>query len=296
MSLFTKAALTANPFRRIGVAAYFAGGTLSITNQTTVDKFALPSDSRSTLSSGLPAARAQATGFADAAVAGYVAGGNSGSAQSTVYKFAFPNDTVSTLGTGLSAAGADIAGCQDEGVAGYAAGGFSRTTTVNKFAFPSDTRSTITALSTGRDAAFGMSNKAVACYVAGGVTTLTSIEKYAFPSDTRSTIAAVLSPGEETGGSLSNNGVAGFTSYGTRCQRLSFVDETVSSANNAQSTGRVRVAGASECGGGFGYLGGGFAGSTQSTVDKYGMGSQTLSTLSSGLSSGRNACAGFANA
>jgi hypothetical protein len=46
------------------VAGYAAGGNSPAGNQTTVDKFAFSDDSRSTLSTGLSAAKRQMAGFA----------------------------------------------------------------------------------------------------------------------------------------------------------------------------------------------------------------------------------------
>jgi len=85
-----------------GVAGYAAGGE-SGSEVSTVDKFAFPSDSRSTLATGLSSSRKESTGFSDSLIAGYVAGGFGISTVSTVDKFAFPSDSRSTLGTGLSA-------------------------------------------------------------------------------------------------------------------------------------------------------------------------------------------------
>jgi len=73
------------------VAGYVAGG-FETSRLTTVDKFAFPDDTRTTLATGLSAARSQAAGFSNASVGGYVAGGFVGSAADTVDKFTFPDD------------------------------------------------------------------------------------------------------------------------------------------------------------------------------------------------------------
>jgi hypothetical protein len=92
-------------FSNSGVAGYYAGGTGSGSNQTTVNKFAFPSDTQSTLGTGLSAATAYLVGNSNTEVAGYSGGGlASGTYTSTVNKFAFPSDTRTTLGTGLSVA------------------------------------------------------------------------------------------------------------------------------------------------------------------------------------------------
>jgi hypothetical protein len=81
---------------------------------STVDKFAFPSDTRTTLGTGLSTARGQAAGLSNSAVAGYFAGGNVGAG--IVDKFAFPADTRTTLGTGLSSTRQAAAGSSNEGV------------------------------------------------------------------------------------------------------------------------------------------------------------------------------------
>ena len=53
---------------------------------------------------------------AAASVAGYVAGGNTGSKVTTVDKFAFPSDSRSVLATGLSAAGYGLSAMANEGI------------------------------------------------------------------------------------------------------------------------------------------------------------------------------------
>jgi hypothetical protein len=91
-----------------GVAGYFGGGALqwpASNYSTTVDKIAFPSDTKSTLGTGLPTAINQLGGMADSGTAGYFAGGYFGSApyiKDEVTKFTFPSETRSTLGTGLN--------------------------------------------------------------------------------------------------------------------------------------------------------------------------------------------------
>ena len=132
-----------------GTAGYVAGGEYWSSGSvfvTTVDKFAFPGDSKSTLGTGLSATRFKLAGMANSGTAGYFGGGHSGSAKvTTVDKFAFPGDGRSTLGTGLSAATDNLAGMADSGTAGYIGGGLtsSRVTTVDKFAFSDDSRSTL---------------------------------------------------------------------------------------------------------------------------------------------------------
>ena len=84
------------------VAGYVAGGQTA-SYVATVDKFLFTTDARSTLATGLSAARRDLAGFASAEN-GYVAGGYTGSKVATVDKFLFTTDARSTLGTGLSSA------------------------------------------------------------------------------------------------------------------------------------------------------------------------------------------------
>lgn len=89
-----------------GVAGYAVGGTESgvSTIVGTVDKFAFPTDTRSTLGTGLAAATAAVAGVASPGVAGYAMGGVVAGPTyvSTVEKIAFPSDTVSTVAAVLS--------------------------------------------------------------------------------------------------------------------------------------------------------------------------------------------------
>ena len=80
------------------VAGYVAGGTTG-SDVTTVDKFLFTTDARSTLATGLSAARYGVAGFASAEN-GYAAGGYTGSNVATVDKFLFTTDARSTLEIG----------------------------------------------------------------------------------------------------------------------------------------------------------------------------------------------------
>jgi hypothetical protein len=93
------------------VAGYFGGGSTG-SPVTTVEKFAFPADTRSTLGTGLSSARNNLAAMAGTDSAGYFGGGASAT---TVDKFAFPSDTRSTLGTGLTTATDAPAGMANEG-------------------------------------------------------------------------------------------------------------------------------------------------------------------------------------
>ena len=150
-----------------GTAAYYGGGLVGGwggTKVTTVDKFAFPGDSRSTLGTGLSVGRYALGAMANSGTAAYFGGGDTGSLVDTVDKFAFSDDSRTTLGTGLSAARRYLAGMANSGTAGYYGGGYTTTgvATVDKFAFPGDGRTTLgTGLSTARFAPAAMANSGV---------------------------------------------------------------------------------------------------------------------------------------
>jgi hypothetical protein len=112
-----------------GTAGYFGGGYASaqLGVYDTVDKFAFPSDSRTTLDPGLTDGTRLLAGMANSGTAGYFGGGSTvtsgGGYELTVYKFAFSDDSRTTLGTGLSAAKHSLAAMANSGTAGYFGGG-----------------------------------------------------------------------------------------------------------------------------------------------------------------------------
>ena len=141
--------------KSISANAGYAAGGITTVGVDTVDKFAFPSDTRSTLGTGLSSARYGRRWFCESRSCRLCRWWNHGANVDTVDKFAFPSDTRSTLGTGLSSARYGPAGFANPEVAGYAAGGYTsaNVATVDKFAFPSDTRSTLgTGLSSASDA------------------------------------------------------------------------------------------------------------------------------------------------
>ena len=99
------------------MAGYVAGGFDGSTRISSVDKYSFPSDTRSTLGTGLSGSRGNMPGFADAGIAGYFLGGfDNSNPVATVDKYALPADTRTTLGTGLSAANLNLSGFANEGV------------------------------------------------------------------------------------------------------------------------------------------------------------------------------------
>ena len=83
---------------------------------TTVDKFAFPADSRTTLGTGLAVAIYYPAGMANSGTAGYFGGGSGPT--TAVDKFAFSDDSRTTLGTGLATATRLLAAMANSGTAG----------------------------------------------------------------------------------------------------------------------------------------------------------------------------------
>lgn len=273
-----------------GVAGYFGGGQFV----TVVDKFAFPSDTRTTLATGLSQAPRSSGAMANSLVAGYVAFGTA------VDKFAFPSDSRSSLGTGLSSDRDQSAGFADTGTAGYIAGGTDGTIreTVDKFAFPSDTRSTLaTGMSQGKTVAHGFANARTAGYVAGGATDppFTSsavIDKFALPSETRTTLASGLSAPAKFVTAYANAGVAGYAGggeLGSTINKFAFPSDTRSIFASALTTaGSVRGMSNSGIAG--------YVGLNNSTnVGKWDFATDTSANLSVGLSTSRVFGSAFAN-
>jgi len=290
---------------RVAVAGYVAG------SGTTVDKFAFPSDSRTTLGTGLSSGR-ETHGFADSGVAGYSAGGGG---QNTVDKFAFPADTRTTLGTGLSSVLTDGGSMSNSGVAGYVTWGyttgFTFLTTINKFTFPGDSRSTLAAtLSPERRGIHGFANYGTSGYFAGGqrdgiIGGYTTINKLAFPADTISTLASGISTIRSWPAAFGSHAVAGYVAGGYQetpgnarvatVDKFAFPSDTRTTLGTGLSGIRGNMTG--YCNSGVaGYFAGGFDDSVAlSTVDKFELPSDTRTTLGTGLSSARFSYGGFSN-
>ena len=291
------------------LAGYVAGGNDGSVNVSTVDKFAFSDDSRTTLASGLSAARARVTGFASGA-AGYAAGGLTSVTVSTVDKFAFSDDSRTTLASGLSTNRLSPAGFASSS-AGYAAGGATGTSTldavatVDKFAFSDDSRTTLgTGLSSSRQGATGFASDA-AGYAAGGLTSATAfvstVDKFAFSNDARSTLGTGLSTnswrhagfasdaaGYAAGGDTTTNA----TGLLTTVNKFAFASDTRSTLGTGLSSGRRGPTGfASDAAG---YAAGGRTSTQVTTVDKFAFSDDSRTTLGTGLSTAREFAAGFA--
>jgi len=293
-------------------AGYVGGGFNLSTLLSTVDKFEFPSDTRTTLGTGLSFLTRFQGAMANSKVAGYFGGGVLAGVGSvtTIDKFAFPADTRTTLGTGLSQNRQQLTAFADSGTAGYFAGGItsdsdSLLSSVEKFSFPSDSRTTLgTGMSSARRSIAGMANSSVAGYVLSGTPDLansrsTTVDKFAFPSDTRSTLT--VTTGRLAPGAMANSGVAGYMGGGFTTASISSVEKFAfpSDTNTTLGTGlsgiRSNVSGMADSGIAGYFAGGGDDVNVLTTVDKFAFPSDTRSTLATGLSGARYETAAMAN-
>ena len=177
----------------VGVAGYIAGGG----NTTLINKLAFPADTITTLSATLSASNEASTGFANSAVAGYIAGNTPRT--NALERILFSNDTRSTLSATLASAKNFLAAMANNAVAGYCGGGQTSggsVNTIDKVAFPAETISALSAtLSTNNSTLQAMANIGVAGYFTGGYSGvyINAIDKITFSADTRSTLSATLS-------------------------------------------------------------------------------------------------------
>jgi hypothetical protein len=307
------AAASFGPVPRISVAGYVAGGSTG-SQSTTVDKFLLPSESRSTLGTGLSAATSGLVGLSNSNVAGYTAGGFTTVYVSTLNKFAFPSDTRSSF-SGLSIARSDITGFSNSGVAGYATGGEDGAVirpTVDKLTFATDVITTLgTGLSLGAFAGRGWANQGVAGYVALGSTTsgvLNTVDKFALPAETRTTLGTGLGLNIRYGaGAFADNTVAGYFTGGiqtgggfqgrTAVDKFAFPSDTRSTLGTglAAATGNGNSGNFQDTAVAGYQAGGSISTGSTDVINRFAFPSDTRSTLGTGLSSARNATAAFSN-
>ncbi len=240
-------------FGNAGVAGYCAGGygVTSSAALSGVDKITWPADTKSTLGTGLAAAKYYGGGFSNSGTAGYAAGGYTASAiTDSVDKFAYSDDSRTTLSSGLATATYLGGTFANSGTAGYFGGGNtgSYATTVYKWAFSDDSRTT---LGTGLDVAItylmqGMANSGVAGYFSGGYRAdapyvITAARKLTFSTDGIATVASVLSAGGYGCSAFANSGTAGYVGGGNRSGSSTVVDKLTfaSDSSSALGTGLV---------------------------------------------------------
>ena len=237
-------------FGNAGVAGYCAGGygVTSGAALASVDKIAWPLDSKSTLGTGLAAAKYYGTGgFSNSGTAGYAAGGYTASAiTDSVDKFAYSDDSRTTLSSGLATATYLGGTFANSGTAGYFGGGNtgSYATAVYKWAFSDDSRTT---LGTGLDVAItyltqGMGNSGVAGYFPGGYRAdapyvISAARKLTFSTDGIATVAGVLSVAGYGCSAFANSGTAGYVGGGNRSGSSAVVDKLTFSTDSSSALG-----------------------------------------------------------
>lgn len=296
------------------LAGYFAGGSSSDggTGSTTVDKFAFPADTRSTLATGLGANTARTAAMANSNVAGYVGRENNSGATD---KFAFATDARTILGVGIEFGRSRFASHANSGVAGYFAGGRrgdngQATTRATKYTFATDSVSNIAdAFEFNTRNSAGFANSGVAGYLAGGFNAQSGartsvIRKMNYTNDSNSSLGATLSDNIDFPAGMANSGVAGYAGGGigsgfarlTTVNKLTFSSETRTTLGTGLSVGRFGTSGMAHSGTA-GYFGGGIDGSsvTLTTVDKFAFPGDTRTTLGTGLSSARTEIAAMAS-
>ena len=104
-----------------GVAGYICGGNANASNGSggnfaSIDKIALPADTKTVLSATLSTARYLSAGMSNSGTAGYAAGGYDSGNISGIDKIAFPADTKTTLSATLTSARYGGQGFSNQGV------------------------------------------------------------------------------------------------------------------------------------------------------------------------------------
>lgn len=300
----------------VALAGFVMGGDeangAGTTIITGINKLAWPAETISTLSATISSARRLLTGLSDTGVAGYAAGGMTGTTDATrvatVDKLSFSAETRSTLGTGLGSARSQAGGTgmSNPAVAGYFPGGRTTVavTTVDKFAFPSDTQSTTTALPATRIVAGSFSNPAVAGYAGGGLvggSASTTVVKLAFSNDASANLGTGLSLARYHTNAFDDEAVAGYTAGGedgnprTTVDKFAFPSDTRSVLASGLTAARARAAGLSQWAVG-GYVAGGWTiAADLDSIEKFAFPSDTRSVLAAVLTSARVDTAGASN-
>jgi hypothetical protein len=292
------------------LAGYFAGGQANEgeTGTTTVDKFVFPSDTRTTLGTGLSQNTGRTAGFANSNVAGYIGReNNSGNTD----KFDFSNDARTTIAVGVEFGRSRYAGHANSGVAGYFLAGRrgdtgQLTARATKFAFPADTTSNIAdAHDTAVQALAGMANSGTAGYIGGGQgsqssTRYSTVRKMTYSNDSSSTLGTGLSVATTQLSAMANSGTAGYFAGGqasvndeitnlTSVTKYTFSTDSRSTLGTGLSGRGKRLLSGMAHSGTAGYIGGGMDPDVVAvtTVDKFAFPSDTRSTLGTGLSAAK---------
>jgi hypothetical protein len=170
----------------VAVAGYLAGGLDSTYNiwYNTVDKFAFPADTRTTVSSGLQTTLALPGGCANSGTAGYYFYGQTapGNNTSAFNKFTFPADTLSANFNYFSTASQAVGCVANKGVAAY-------TSNNTKISFPSDTLSNLTTTGSGPT---GASINGLCGYISTSFGGGNTVAKLTFATETTATLPATF--------------------------------------------------------------------------------------------------------
>ena len=209
-----------------GVALYFFGGEQASSSMT---KISLPSETTSGLSLAVGRG-AGPTGFSNAGVAGYVAGGGNADA-SNFERFSFPTDVRTVSATGIFTSTRNYSSSfSNYEVAGYVSGGGSG---VDKIFFPSETRANILIPFSFSSRAAEASDSGTAGYLSSGQSDSATVNKVSFSTDTVSNLAVGLSRSINSGAGFANIGVAAYFGSGagsggtaTAIDKFSFPSDT----------------------------------------------------------------------
>jgi hypothetical protein len=185
----------------VAVAGYIAGGLNSgySVYYNTVDKFAFPAETRTTLASGLQQPLGLPGGCANSGTAGYYFHGQDSGGNNTANfnKFAFPSDTLSANASYFPYPSQSNGSVANKGVAAY-------TSRDDKISFPTDTRSNLTTTF----GSLGASINGLCGYFATSFGGGNGIAKILFSTETTATLPSTF-PGNVSyqGDAFANSGV-----------------------------------------------------------------------------------------
>lgn len=184
----------------VAVAGYIAGGLNSgySVYYNTVDKFAFPAETRTTVSSGLQQNLALSNGCANSGTAGYYFhGDNNGTQQTSFNKFTFPSDTLSANNSYFPYPTQSNGSVANKGVAAY-------TSRDDKISFPTDTRSNLTTTF----GSLGASINGLCGYFSTSFGGGNGVAKISFATETTATLPATFAGNVSyQGDAFANSGV-----------------------------------------------------------------------------------------
>ena len=282
---------------------YVAGGSFT----AITDKWDLSDDSRTTLADALDDPCVNVAGVSHYNVAGYAVGGytTGWAVLLDVQKVTYATDATSVTSNALSGNWSDSCGMSNSPTAGYLSGAWTgavNSTAIKKLTYSGETLSTISATLSqeGYSSAQNVVTKGVAGYHAGGnpggSSVTDRIEKLTFSGETTSTLSAVLATAVRGCGGMSNNAVAGYIFGSTApatntIQKLTFSTEAIATLGITLSTTRSEAGGFAQAGVA-GYC---MGDSGYTACNKIDFSDDTISTLSSGLSTARYQYASLSN-